>query len=268
MIRFWQIVVLGCAVVLLMGCNGKEQDKQIWEETKIGDIAPAQSGSRRENQSLKTINFDVYTFEMAAEKIGVLNNIQEMLSTEPLLFNNFNAFFSNFFSVGFGQLRTWNSIADLIRSAGGKRVMTSTLLIANGQTQSFDVARLDAEQAVFYFSAEHKTGGSVEGPGTVALRIKAAKIRGSRNVCKVSIQPVFTKPTTGLISQFSKRSRTEPFYFSFAAFGLKMSPGSFVLLGPREYINDQASLASFFFSRPGSAAVIRFYLIVCTRIVD
>ncbi|MHC4157853.1 MAG: hypothetical protein ACYSSO_02120, partial [Planctomycetota bacterium] len=83
MFRAFQIVVFSCTIALLTGCNGSEE-RPIWEDVKIGDIAPTTGTQRQGVQLLKTINFNVFVFEIPADKISVLDSIWRMLYTKPL----------------------------------------------------------------------------------------------------------------------------------------------------------------------------------------
>jgi hypothetical protein len=58
-----------------------------------------------------------------------------------------------------------------------------------------------------------------------------------------------------------------------------MGPGDFILLGPKEYVNDQTALGGLFFSNPEGSfffsetertpferkPAVRIFLLVCTR---
>ena len=270
MIRVFQIVVFGCAAILLTGCNAPEKDKDeaIWEQVKIGDLAPSPNAKRPSSQLLKTINFKVYIFEIPAENISTLDDIWATLYTEPLRFNNSDAFKANSFLVGFGQVQMWDKIADLLRTAGGEKIETVSLLLPDGQANDLTIARLHNEQTIFHISTAGSMEGVTIGPGKLALRIKAEKIPGSRGVCNVVMLPVFSPPIKRAFSQSATREKSAEFPFTPAGFKLKMSPGDFVFLGPGKYISHQITLGSLFFSRPKPKPVVRTYLIVCTRIID
>ena len=268
MTRVFQIAVLSCAGFLLIGCNGPEKTDALWERVKITDIAPSHSDKQAGPQLLKTIDFGIYIFEIPAENVSALDDAWQALHTKPLRFNDYDAFCANSFVVGFGQVQMWNKIADLLRVAGSRKVETVSLLLSDGQAQHIDITGLDSEQTIFYIS----TGGSMEGvtvgPGELALGIKAEKIPGSRGVCNVDAQPVFSSPIRSSIPQLAARAKSDDFFFTSAGFKLKMSPGDFVLLGPGKYISNQITLGGLFFSRPGRWPVVRVYLIVCTGISD
>ncbi len=253
--------------MLLTGCNSPEKNESIWRHVKIGDIAPSQSNRRLGGQLLKTINFDVYIFEIPAENISALDDIWQVLHTKQLQFNDYDAFAANSFSAGFGQIQMWNEVAGLLRAAGGKKIETVSLLLADGQANDLIIARLYRKQTIFYVSTDDSIEGATVGPGELVLRIKAEKIPGSRGVCNVNAQPVFPSPIRNAIPQLAAREKSGEFLFTSAGFGLKMSPGDFVFLGPVKY-TDQITLAGLFFSKDERKPAIRTYLIVCTRIND
>jgi len=266
MIRLLKIMVFSCAVALLTGCSAPGKDEPIWQQVKIGDLAPSHNGKQPGGQLLKTANFTVYIFEIPAENTGSLDDIWPMLHTKPLRFNYYDAFANNSFLVAFGQLPMWNKVADLLQAAGGKRVKTVSLLLPDGQANDIPIATLGNEKTIFYISTEGPMEGVTIGPGGLTLRIKAEKIPGSRGVCNVDALPVFSPPISSPIPQLAAREKSREFPFACCHFGLKMGPGDFVFLGPQKYSSDQTTLAGLFFSRPGPRPVVRMFLIVCSRI--
>jgi hypothetical protein len=282
MIRAFQIAVLACLPFCLTGCGGPEEKEPIWKQLKIGDLAPSHSGKGPDGQLLKTINFNIYIFEIPAENISALDDVWQMLYPKPLRYNNYDAFKANSFLVGFGQAQMWSKIIDLLLAADGKGTKRVSLLLPDGRANDLPIARLDKEQTISYISS----GGSMEratvGPGMVALRLKAVKIPGSKGVCQVSILPVFSPPTRGPIPELVYRAKAGEFPFSSVGFGLKMSPGELVVLGPEKYDSSQITLGSLFFSRPEGnlffsrtgrkpperKPAVRIFLLLCTGIND
>lgn len=277
-------MALSSAVTLLTSCNAPKENEPIWEQVKIGDLAPSHGAKRSGDQSLKTINFNVYTFEIPAENISALDDVWQMLYTRPLRFNDYDAFCANSFSAGFGQIQMWNKIAVLLRDAGAKKMPTISLLLSDGQADDLTIARLYREQPIFYISTSGSMEGATIGPGKLALRIKAKKIPGLRGVCNVQVHPVFSPPISSSIPQLAARAKAGELLFTCADFGLKMGPGDLFLLGPKKYISDQISLGSLFFSKPEGSLffskseagpptgrpehkpAIRVFLVVCTSV--
>lgn len=261
-------MVLICTAAFLTSCKAPEKDKPIWQQVRISDLATPSDVNNPGGRLLKTINLDIHIFEMPAEDINVLNYVQQMLYTKPLQFNDYDAFKANSFSIGFGQIQMWNTIANVLRDAGSKHIETVSLLLPDGETNDFTITKLNKEQTVFYTSSGGSLEGATVGRGRLALRIKVKKIPSSRGVCSVSTQPVFVPPVTSPIPQLAEREKANEFLFTSVGFHLKMGPGDFVLLGPQKYIGNQITLGSLFFSRPGPKPSVRMFLLVCTRIID
>jgi hypothetical protein len=268
MVRFSQIIIFICTAALLAGCNAPKKERPIWEQVKISDLHPPSEANNTSGRLLKTIELDIHIFEMPAEDFNALSNIWQMMYTKPLQFNDYDAFKANSFSLGFGQLPMWDIIANVLRDAGGKKIETVSLLLPDRETSDLTITGLDKEQTVFFISNTGSLEGVTVGPGNLALRIKVEKIPGSRGVCIVNAQPVFSPPITSPIPQLAEREKANEFLFTSAGFHLKMSPGDFVLLGPEKYLGHQITLGSLFFSRLKPEPTIRMFLIICIRIID
>ena len=264
---------------LLAGCAGPEEEP-IWENVKIGDLAPRRGGKPPSVRLIKTINFDLHIFEIPAENIDKLDDTRKTLYTKPLRFNSLHAFGANSFSVCFGQIRMLDEIYNLLLAANGKIITKVSLMLADGQTETIAITRLDGPRTIFFTSTYGSREGASVGPGILALRIKTQKIPGLRGVCNVTVYPVYSPPIIkSAIPQLDARTKLREFPFSAAAFELKMGPGDFVLLGPKEYVSDQTALGGLFFSNPKGSLffskterkpperkpAVRIFLLVCTR---
>lgn len=280
MMRNLKILSLAYASLLLAGCNESAKEKPLWEQTKITDIAPAPIRGPGD-QFLKTMNFRVFVFETPARNLVKLDAVWQLLrgpgsaegargdfaSAKPLKFNDYQAFVGNSFTAGFGENRMWNGIRDLLLAAKSRNISTISLLLADGQFNDIPAAGFDRE-SLFYFSGSGQMKGASIGPGTIALRVRAEKIPGSRGVCKISAEPVFS-PRIGMrIGHLAPGERTKDFSFGPVGFEARISPGQFVFLGPQEYLDDGTTLGSLFFSIPGREPVVRTYLLACTSIND
>lgn len=282
MIRFLQIVMLSFFALQLAGCNEGEKSVPLWEQVKVRDIAPSQSSKQPGSQVLKTINFDVHIFEVPAEDISKLNNIWRMLNNGPLRCRSYKAFRANSFFVRFGKVQIWDKIVEQIRRAGGHKVMTISLLLPDNQAEAVTVAGLNSREKVYYVSTKGTTQAATIGPGILTLQIRAAKVRGSSGACNVICQPVFSVPISSPVPELAARAKRHEFRFASAAFGLKMSPGEFIFLGPDRYISDQRTLGGLFFSKPQGSVffsenerkppelkpAVKLFVLVCTSIND
>lgn len=278
MIRVFQIAVLSGLAFWLAGCNGSEKEEPIWEQVKITDLSPIPKDKYPDGQLLKTINFNVYIFEIPSENLSTLDDVWPMLYGQPLRFNDYDAFGANTFLAGFGQIPMWSRVAELLRSADGIQANITSLLLLDGQSNDIAVAGLGQEQTVFHASKGGSMEGATLGPGQLGLQIKAEKVAGSRGVCRMSAVPVFSPPRRSSIPLLASREKSGEFRFTSAGFSLKMSPGDFVLLGPEKYDSGQVTLGSLFFSKPAGSLffselerkwpelkpAVRLFLLVCT----
>jgi len=242
----------------------------IWQDVKITDLAPAADPRPGVRDLSVMVDFNVFTFEVPAEKIGMFEEVRSMLYKKPLRYTDYDAFKANSFLVGFGRTGTWDKIGNLLRNSGSRRARTSSLSFADGQSNDVTITRIKNGQIIYYVS----TTGSIEsapvGPGRLVLRLTAQTIPGQRGLCRVEALPVlvtFPERDFGLLPRGPDMPGGQ-FPFIPAAFRLKMSAGDFVLLGPKKYIDHLATLSGAFFSRPGRKAFFRVYLIVCAGIND
>ena len=196
----------------------------------------------------------------------------------PLQLQDYKAFNANSFLVRFGQVDLLRQTNEWLLGTEGRKIVKVSLMLADGQAQTVTIAGLDRPQTIFYTTADGSSEGANVGPGLFGLRIKAEKIPGSRGVCDLVAYPVFSPPTESSIPQLNTIGKLREFPFACAAFGLKMSPGDFVFLAPKEYVDDQTALGGLFFSKPRGGLffsktrapeykpAVRIYLLVCTGI--
>lgn len=262
----------------LAGCTPPEKEP-IWKNLKIGDLAPRQSG-KQISRLVETTNFNLYVFEMPSDNIDKLDNICKTLFTKNLRYQSSHSFGENSFSVHFGQIRMWNEIFTSILAAGAKQINKVSLMLADDLPETISVARIDSPRTIFFTSTYGSKEGANVGPGILALRLKTQKIPGLRGVCNVTAYPVYSPPMIqSTIPLLSARTQRREFPFSAAAFELRMGPGDFILLGPKEYVSDQTALGGLFFSNPEGSLffseterstfepkpAVRLFLLVCTR---
>jgi hypothetical protein len=224
------------------------------------------------------MNLDVHIFEIPAENISKLDKIRKTLFIRPLRLKDYRAFTANSFLVRFGQIQMWEEALALLLAADGRKIAQVSLLLPDGQDETIAITGLDGPQTIFYTSIQDSKEAAKIGPGILGLRIKAEKIPGSRGVSNVTAYPVFSLPIRSSIKQLTNRLKLREFGFTAAAFGLKMGPGDFVFLGPKEYVSDQTALGGLFFSNPQGSLffiknkppelkpAVRIFLLVCTRI--
>ena len=282
MVRALQITVSICVGLGVIGCGPREKGRgpaPTQAGVKIGEIGPSGPGGQSGAELLKTINFSVYIIEVPAENIDKLADFWSVLDARPLRFNSPSAFKANSFSVGFGQVRLWNKVYELLRGAGGQELGTVSLMLPDDQASDLAVTGLDYQQKLSFVSGDLSSQSATVGPGILALRIKATKMPAVQGACTVVAHPVFTVPITSPVPELAARAKSREFPFTAAAFGLKMSPGDFVVLGPQKYIGDLTTLGGLFFSNPAGSLffdpdqrkpperkpAVRIFLLVCIR---
>ncbi len=281
MTRATHIAVLICLCLLQAGCQEPE-NYPWWDETKIDDLAPRSGDGRLQNKKLQTINFDLHIYEVPADNIRQLDEIRRTLDTRPFRFNSLTAFSSNSFSVYYGRLQTWNTIADLLVMAGAERRNRTSMLLPDGQTEDLTVAGFDYPLTIYFTSSRGTKEGARIGPGHLVMRIKAGSSPTLSDVANITIYPVFLVPVANTIPQLDAKIKLREFPFTPAAFGLYMSPGDFIFLSPREYVTDKSSLGGLFFNNPRGnmffqkdkrkppefKPCFRVYMLTCTEIID
>jgi hypothetical protein len=264
MIRLFQIAVFSCAAIVLAGCDNPDKPPDL-KGVKIGDLAPS-GGEKSVSPLLKTVTLDLVTFEISADRISSLDAVWSMLQTEPLRLADANAFAENRFRIGAGQGRMLDKVGSALISAGGRKLGTTLLLIPDGQSETLNIARLTRRLTISYVASPGSLRREELGPGGLALRITARRLGDSRALCNINAVPVFSPSTEGLAPQLATRIRAGEFYFSPIGFSIRVRPGDFLVLAPREYIADRSTLAGLFFGTPTAKPSVTVYVLICTGV--
>jgi hypothetical protein len=258
MLRVFQIGVLCIVLLLQAGCESAAEQDEKWKDLTLADVAP--SGGGWQDQMLKMINLNIYSFELPAEKIGRLSEIWGLLYRSPVRFKDAEAFEANMLSVVFGQGRQFGRVLELLESYGVGRARRVSLLLVDGQSNELSVSRLGRERTIFYASRGSVAEGVDVGPGILGLRLLAEKVPGLKGQCNVRATPVFMPVVRGSIRPLAARVKSNEFRFSSAGFWLRMSVGDFFVLGPRDYGEGQIRLADYLFSQPTPSSGVRLYV--------
>jgi hypothetical protein len=260
------IIVYSCLILLLGSCNDSPQEQVRLDDIKIGDLAPART-SNIPDRRLKNIHFDCYSFELPAKNIEQLTEIWQTLGTKPIYFNSQQAFTENSFAIGFSRIDTWDTAAELLRSAGAKKVATTALLLSSEQQSDIPVTSLARHKNILYLDTDLSLKIFEAKPGQIVLRLKAKKIAGKRGICNFYGKVVFV-PKAKPNFPIPENSPLGEFIFKATGFGLRTSPGDLLLLGPTRYVTDKKALANIFFNTTGSKPKIRLYMLFCVGIYD
>ncbi len=264
-----EIAFCSTIVLAFIGCNGGgQQDKPIWKDTKLSDLAPAQGTQQADLQKISTVNIQIHIFEIPAENTDKLGEISKTLTLQPFQFNHYGAFAANGFVAGFGRTSSGDRIFELLNSAGGRKAASISLLLQDGQTDYVHIIRLLTEKSIFYTTAEEKTDSKSIGPGQLTLRITAKKNPVFRGTYSITAVPAVPPPITLPGALMQDAAKLNDIVFDCCGFNLQMSPGDFIFLSPDKYAGHHNSLGSLFFSRPGIRPIALAFLIVCTGVSE
>lgn len=281
MVRVLHIVAFGVIILSPLGCREPQGEVPIWEKVKIGDLAPV-GGKPSQAELVKAVHLDVHVLEIPADNISELEAIRKQLHIRPLRLTSFKAFDGNSFLARFGRGNLWDEVRTVLTAANAQDVVRVSLMLTDGEPQTFAVTGLSSTQTVFYTAVDGSRQGANVGPGIIGLRIKADRVPSMRGVCDVVAYPVFSLPVKSAIKELDSQMKKREFPFTAAAFGLRMSPGDFVYLGPKQYVSDQSDLGGLFFTNlrgnliidraarkpPERKTAVRVFLLTCTRIDD
>jgi len=266
MIRGFRVIVFAFVIIPLAGCGSR--DKPIWQDVKLGDLRASDTAGAALRQQLKTIDFNVYTFEMPAVGAAALDDIWPRLYSSPIAFRNKRAFDDNFFSAGFGEQAMWDDVARTLRNIGAEKTALVSLYLLDSQPNDVTAAGIYGKQHLYYTGSDGTRQASTIGPGQLVFRLQADRIPGSRGVCRLNVVPVFSPGGVSAVPQLAERLRAAEVVFESAGFSLRISPGAFVFLWPKKYLSPRANLTGRLFCADADNPVIRTYLIVCTGMVD
>lgn len=260
----------------LSGCDKPQETAPIWEQVKIGDLAPYEGNKTPKPPATRSIDLAVHVFEVPADNIEKLDRIRKTFYIKPLRLRNYNSFTADSFMVRFGPNERLQEIQDILNTAGAQRIANVSLMLPDAIAQTIAIIGLDRPQSVFFTAADGSRQAANVGPGVLGLRMQAETIPGARGLASVTAFPVFSLPTERAIPDLDARAKMREFPFTTAAFGLNMGPGDFVYLGPKEHLRDQTALGGLFFSNPNGRLffsetkppefkpTVRVFLILCT----
>lgn len=277
MIRVQIIAVLGLFLVFFAGCR-EPQRPEIWEGVKIGDLRTLETEKLPGGENLQTAKFDVHIYELPAENVPKLEDLWGGLHARGLTFYDYRAFAGNLFQVGIGKGFAWSGLDGVLKGFGGMKMVKISTFLADKQSEDIRITGVDRPHEVSFINRYQLREKTLIGPGLVNLRLTSQEVPGIRGACRLIGYPTFTLPMAsaeGPMGEFAQRKQVE---FKAAGFGLKMSPDEFLVLGPRKYISERATLGGLFFTnldgtvfmargeRPARKISVRLFVIVCTGV--
>jgi len=265
--RLTRIAVLVCWLIAAGGCaTPPEEHENVWEQAKIGDLAPVTENGPPRARFLAAAQMDVHILDLPAENVDRLDKVWEVLSAKPMRMNSYNAFTQNGFRVKFGRTENWVQIENLLAEAGAQRAATTSLILAENEPTDLPVTHFSGDRRISFTSSNLSQEVANVGPGALVLRLTCEPMPWARGVRKIIAYPAYTLPVTSAISELESRIQKHEFPFASAAFATQMGPGDLLVLAPDKPVNERVSLGGLFFNKPGPA--VRAYVLVCTNVRD
>ena len=224
--------VLTALVIMIIGCaeSQKDIDSSLLKGVKLSDLKPTVVP-----QLQPEIHFRMYTFDIPTENISSVENMFKILRITPMRFVNYDAFRTNGFAAGFGQIVIWDQLGDELRKARALGRGTNVLIISGDADDNIDIARIGEELSIFYVGTDGTIAEAGLAAGRIAWNIKAQPIAGQRGTAQVRIQPVFKSYKDERIAKLAGKKVSNQIEFESSGFQLVMGEGDFVLMGPGQY---------------------------------
>ena len=253
------VMTRSCCVAALIlwivggtGCKtAPKEERQIWQQVKIGDLAPTMREKDREKANFfATVQMEIRVLELPGENVNQLDDLWRQLSPKLVFTSSYNAFTDNAFRVKSGRVETLEKIQKVLAEAGAQRTATLSLAIPDNDTSDLPITDLPIGRTIAFVGNNLASQTVNVGPGSLVLRLRAEPIPWARGVRKIIAYPTYTLPTSSAIPQLHLMARKNEFYFAPAAFAIQMGPGDLVVLGPDTYTGEQLTLGGLFFNNP------------------
>jgi len=264
----------------LAGCKTKPKEQQIWEQAKIGELAPRDKLSAP--QFVSTAILDIQILDLPADRVDHLDDLWSVLSPNPIKLTSYNAFKENSFRMRHGRAEAWAQIYALLTEAGAQKAGSISLTIPGNDFQDLPVAQLSGGREITFVGTNLAKRAAQVGSGILALRLRAEPIPWARGVLKIIGYPTYTIPAVNTIAPLQAKARGNEIYFEPAAFAVQMAPGDLVVLGPDKYTAERQTLGGMFFNKPEGTLFfnpakrtppvikpgVRIYILICSAIND
>jgi hypothetical protein len=281
---------LCCAMALILwliggtGCTtAPKEERQIWQQVKITDIAPTGKDKDREKaRFLSTVQIEVRVVELPGENVEKLDDLWLLLSPKPVFMTSYNAFTDNSFRAKAGRIEQWEKIQKALADAGAQKTATLSLPVPDNDYSDLSIADLPVGRTIAFVGNNLASQTVNVGPGSIVLRLRVEPIPWARGARKVIAYPTYTLPTASAIPQLRMMATKNQFFFAPAAFAAQMGPGDLVVLGPGVYTGEQLTLGGLFFNNlqgrlffnptksdpPQQRPAARVYILICRSISD
>jgi hypothetical protein len=281
-VRLLLYIAVSALLVGALGCQSRPpEQKPIWEDVKIGDIAST-TGKPRRAQFLVTATIDIYSLDLPAANVEKLDSLWNVLSSKSIWMSSYKAFRENSLRVRSGRIENWRQIQSLLTEAGAQVASTTTLMLNDSDPTDWPLVNLPTARAISFIDESLLEQKANLGPGQFVLRLRTEPIPGLRGVRKLVAYPVHKPPLGSAIPELQEKLKESEFIFSAACFGFQMGPGDLIVLAPDQYTGEQLSLGGLLFNKaermvflnpatrqvPTQEPAVRVFIIVCTGIKD
>ena len=206
---------ISCAVFLslgliggLAGCKTRPKgEEQIWEQVKIGELAPRDKLSAP--QFFSTISVGVLVMDLPADRVDRLEDMWPILSAKPIKLISYNAFTQNGFRMRYGRTDILPQVRSSLAEAGAQKALTISMTLPANDASDLPIAELPASREITFTATNLLKQTAHVGPGILALRLRAEPIPWARGVYKLIGYPTYTIPVNSAIAPLQAKVREE-----------------------------------------------------------
>ena len=246
------IIILPLFLLLLSGCQEKQQTTSERPKAPIAGIKLSDIQPEFGIQQPTEMTIRVFTYEIPARNSMFIEELYDELSKHYLKFPDIRVFEENGFEAGFGIQKTWSVLANKLYMASAKSIITNDLLFID--TSSNDIAIDSTRQGQIFFL--HKRSNQPEliklPAGQLVWEINARALTERKGVGLVKIEAAHLKDVLPTIKKIPGYEQSGQTTFNDISIKLNMSPGEFVVIGPKIEDNDQIRLSNLYFEREGN----------------
>ena len=259
--KILSLMVLLCFVG---GCEqpaGPSESDKMFKHIKLKELAPTRKTDP--NDRPMAADFAVYVFSVSASQLGAMEKVWKSYQDVNVAKRNARALAAGDFAVVSADNEKWNAIAEQLNAIGGKNNRTLGLILPQDKGHFMALSNFKDEVTIFVPSEYGQAKGVTVGAGKSGFYMAADSRAGGKGVSVLSVTPAF-EPVQQRSNSFSPLVEQELIKFEDMRVSVKMSAGSFMLIGPK-YTPERMSIAEMFFKQDMD---VMLYLIVCNRVVD
>jgi hypothetical protein len=262
---FWILAVFPL-ISFLTGCAGSDTSpQQVWKNIKAPELISQQ---QLPENKITTIGLYIYLFRIQTNKLFELGEQLHRNKIPPVTYNDTADFAANGFAGCAGDRIFWSKIAPILAQSQPEVKKRINLLISENTSDDIEIAELYQPVSVTY-RLGNATAGIGFDAGRIVLRVKAEPLIGLRQVCRLSITPVYITGGRQKIKKPFFGNDNYEFAFESASFSARIQPGQFILLAPAQIQTDlpvAQTLADLVFYQQNLDKTANLYLIACDTI--